>query len=55
MSWTFDNGTILTKAALGSLPVNGVFHLDRLDGVIAQLRALGAEVTTLPGGFVLLS
>ena len=45
---------ILTKAALGSLPVNGVFHLDRLDGVIAQLRALGAEVTTLPGGFVLL-
>ena len=45
----------LTKPELGSLLVNGVFHLDRLDGVIAQVRGLGAEVTTLPGGFVLLS
>ena len=46
---------ILTKRELESLRVNGVFHLDRLDGVIAQVRSLGAEVTTLPGGFVLLS
>lgn len=46
---------ILTKRELEALPVNGVFHLSRLDGVIAQVRSLGAEVTTLPGGFVLLS
>lgn len=46
---------ILANEALGRRPVNGVFHLDRLDGVIAQLRSLGARVTSLPGGIVLLS
>jgi len=46
---------ILTNADLEDLLVNGVFHIDRLDGVIAQIRALGAEITELPGGVVLLS
>ena len=46
---------ILANAKLEDLLVNGVFHIDRLDGVIAQVRGLGAEVTELPGGIVLLS
>jgi transmembrane sensor len=45
---------ILTNAALGRLPINGVFHLDRLDGVIDQIKALGASMMELPGGVVLL-
>jgi transmembrane sensor len=46
---------ILTDSDLGRLPVNGIFHLDRIDGVIAQFQKLGARVTSLPGGIVLLS
>jgi transmembrane sensor len=45
---------ILTDQRLGRRPFNGIFHLDRLDGVIAQLQKLGVAVTSLPGGIVLL-
>jgi transmembrane sensor len=46
---------LLINSALRRLPVNGVFHLDRLDGVIEQIHALGAQITNLPGGIILLS
>jgi transmembrane sensor len=47
---------IVTNSELGRRLVNGTFHLDRLEEVIAQVRQLfGASVTALPGGIVLLS
>jgi transmembrane sensor len=46
---------VLANSALGRRVMNGVFHLDRLDGVIAQIRGLGGRITTLPGGIVLVS
>ncbi|HTH98414.1 MAG TPA: FecR domain-containing protein [Stellaceae bacterium] len=46
---------ILANGALEKRRVNGVFHLDRLDGVIDEVRQLGATVTALPGGIILLS
>lgn len=47
---------IVTNAELARRLVNGTFHLDRLDDVVAQVRQLfGARVTSLPGGVVLLS
>jgi transmembrane sensor len=46
---------ILANGELGHRLVNGVFHLDRIDGVIDQIRKLGATVVSLPGGVVLVS
>jgi len=47
---------IVTDSALAGRLVSGTFHVDRLDDVIAQVQqAFGAQVTTLPGGIVLLS
>ena len=46
---------ILANGALGRRTVDGVFHLDRIDGVIEQLRKLGATVRFLPAGVVLIS
>jgi transmembrane sensor len=47
---------IIINSELGHRLVNGTFHLDRLDEVIAQIGQLfGARVTSLPGGIVLLS
>jgi transmembrane sensor len=46
---------ILANRELEDRRVNGVFHLDRIDSVIDEVRQLGATVTTLPGGVVLLS
>lgn len=46
---------ILANGELGRRLVNGVFHLDRIDGVIDQIRKLGATVVSLPGGVVLVS
>jgi transmembrane sensor len=47
---------ILVNSALGRRLVNGTFHLDRLDEVIAQIRQLfGPSVKYLPGGLVILS
>lgn len=45
---------ILANGGLAHLPVNGVFRLDRIDGVIHQIAKLGAHVTPLPGGIVIL-
>jgi transmembrane sensor len=45
----------LADAGARERRVNGVFHLDRLDGVIDQIRQLGVSVTSLPGGIVILS
>ena len=46
---------IVTNSELARRLVNGTFHLDRLDDVVAQVRQLfGARVTSLPGGVVLL-
>jgi transmembrane sensor len=45
---------LLTSDRLARIPMNGVFHLDRLDDVIEQIKALGAHETNLPGGIVLL-
>ncbi|MGK2742404.1 FecR family protein [Tepidicaulis sp. LMO-SS28] len=46
---------VLANSALASLKFSGVFHLDRLDGVIAQVEAVGATVRQFPGGVVLVS
>jgi transmembrane sensor len=46
---------ILANGQLGNRLVNGVFHVDRIDGVIDQIRKLGATVVSLPGGVVLVS
>jgi transmembrane sensor len=46
---------VLTNPVLRRRLVNGVFHLDRIDGVIDQVRALGAHVVSLPGGLVVVS
>lgn len=47
---------VLMNASLGERRFTARFKLDRLDGVIAQLRAtFGARVTELPGGVVLVS
>jgi transmembrane sensor len=47
---------VVTNADLGRRLVNGTFHLDRIEEVVAQVRQLfGARVTSLPGGIVLLS
>jgi transmembrane sensor len=46
---------ILTNAALGRRLVSGVFHIDRLEAALEQIRALGAQIRRLPGGIVLLS
>jgi transmembrane sensor len=46
---------VLANSELASLKFNGVFYLDRLDGVIAQIESFGATVTEFPGGVVLVS
>ncbi|GGF47723.1 sigma factor regulator VreR [Aliidongia dinghuensis] len=46
---------VLTGSELGGRLVNGVFHVDRVAGIIDQLRQLGVTVTILPGGIVLVS
>lgn len=46
---------LLASEQIGRRPVNGVFHIDRLDGVIAQLEKLGARATRLPGDIVILN
>lgn len=47
---------ILTNAALGHIPVNAVFQLNRIDLALPQIRSVAAtHVTSLPGGVVLLS
>jgi transmembrane sensor len=46
---------ILTNSKLGRVRINGVFHLDRLDDVVEQIKDLGVSITTLPGGVILLS
>ena len=46
---------LLAGDQIGRRPVNGVFHIDRLDGVIAQLEKLGARATRLPGDIVILN
>jgi transmembrane sensor len=46
---------VLANTELGRRRMNGVFHLDRLDGIVDQLRKLGATVTSAPGGLVILS
>jgi len=47
---------IVANTELGRRLVDGVFHLDRLDDVVAQVRqAFGATVVSLPGGIVVLS
>jgi transmembrane sensor len=47
---------IIMNARLGQRRVNGTFHLDRLDDVVAEVRQLfDAEIRRLPGGIVLLS
>jgi transmembrane sensor len=46
---------ILANDALGDRLVSGVFHLERIDGVIDQIKQLGASVTVLPGHVILVS
>jgi transmembrane sensor len=47
---------VVLNAELGHKLVNGRFHIDRIDEVLVQLQqAFGAQVTSLPGGIVLLS
>jgi transmembrane sensor len=45
---------IVTDAALAQRPVNAIFHLDQIDGVVAQIEKMGARATHLPGDVVLL-
>jgi transmembrane sensor len=46
---------ILVGTKLGARLVNGVFQVDRIGGVVDQLRDLGLAATDLPGGVVLVS
>jgi transmembrane sensor len=47
---------ILMNSALGRRTVDATFPIDRTDDVVSLVRrAYGAEVTTLPGGVVILS
>jgi transmembrane sensor len=46
---------ILANGALGDRLVSGVFHLDRIDGVLDQIKQLGAAITVLPGRVILVS
>ncbi|MEZ0222820.1 MAG: FecR domain-containing protein [Tardiphaga sp.] len=47
---------ILMRAELGRRPVLATFRIDRIDEVVPRLQAVfGVEVTTLPGGIVLVS
>ncbi len=47
---------VLTNSRLASHMVNAIFRLDRLDIAPAQMKVVaGANVTSLPGGIVLLS
>lgn len=45
---------IVTDADLAQRPVNAIFHLDQIDGVVAQIEKMGARATRLPGDVVLL-
>ncbi len=46
---------ILVGSKLGSRLVNGVFQVDRIEGVIDQLRNLSLTAKSMPGGIVLVS
>ncbi len=47
---------ILTNAALGKMPVNGRFQIQRIDDVLVWIeQAFGASKRALPAGIVLLS
>jgi transmembrane sensor len=47
---------MLTNPRLAGIPVNAVFQLDRMDRALSQIREVAdAQVTTLPGGVVVLS
>ncbi len=46
---------VLANARLGRQTFNGIFRLDHIDSVLAQLEKLGARVTSLPGGIVLVT
>lgn len=46
---------MLTDAALGRRPVNGVFHTNRIENTVAQIQqALGLQIRHLPGGVLLM-
>ncbi len=46
---------ILVNADVAARHVDGLFHIDRIDGIIEQIINLGASVHYLPGGIVLVS
>jgi transmembrane sensor len=47
---------VLANSNLRHFPVNAVYQLDRLDGVVAQISEVAhAHATSLPGGMVVLS
>jgi len=47
---------ILADSALGRIPINAVFRLDRIDRAVSQIREVAnASVMALPGGVVVLS
>ncbi|MCG2842822.1 DUF4880 domain-containing protein [Sandaracinobacter sp. RS1-74] len=47
---------VLTNASTGTLPVNAVFHTDRIDDAVAQMQQLlNLRVRHLAGGVVLMS
>lgn len=46
---------LLRDRSMAARPISGVFHLNALDAAVTHLgRILGARLTDLPGGFVLL-
>lgn len=51
-----SGGIVLTNASIGTLPVNAVFHTDRIDDAVGQIQQLlNLRVRHLPGGVVLMS
>jgi transmembrane sensor len=51
-----DGKIILASAALGRQPVDGVYHTDALNGIVAHLQGLlHVQVTQLPGNIAILA
>ncbi len=46
---------ILVNPQLARRSFNGILQIDHIDGVFAQLQKLGAQITDLPAGIVLVS